>query len=85
MTDPTITVPAPLFRALFAAAQAVCDDGSPWKQLDSYLVDTDLIDALRAALEPLKEVGATPAQPLDRRYRPDIPSAADPHDVSGAA
>jgi hypothetical protein len=85
-TEPTITVPAPLFRALFAAAQAVCDDARAYGiNLDDEVCEGHLITALRAALEPLKEVGATPAQPLDRRYRPDIPSAADPHDVSGAA
>jgi hypothetical protein len=69
MTEPTITVPAPLFRALFAAAQAVCDDGS--FAMDEELVSAGLMDALRDALEPLQEVGATPAQPLDRRYRSD--------------
>jgi len=71
--EPTITVPAPLFRALFAAAQAVCEDSVPYDYpskgfvtSDDFLtnnqdlVDADLITDLRAALEPLKEVGATP-------------------------
>jgi hypothetical protein len=72
MTEPTITVPAPLFRALFAAAQAVCaDDDDGETLLGEQLVSADLITALRAALGPLQEAGATPTQPLDRRYRSD--------------
>jgi len=71
MTEPTITVPAPLFRALFAAAEAVCDDGE--SVFGQQLVNHKLITSLRAALDPLKEVGATPDQPLDRRYRSDAP------------
>ena len=71
MTEPTITIPAPLFRALCAAAQAVCEDGEI--VLSAQLVSNDLMTALRAALDPLQEVGATPAQALDRRYRSDAP------------
>jgi hypothetical protein len=75
MTEPTITVPAPLFRALCAAAQAVCDDptGYPvahWGTSEK-IVLKDHVSALRAALGPLQEAGATPTQPLDRRYRSD--------------
>jgi hypothetical protein len=74
MTDPTITVPAPLFRALFAAAQAVVKDADPYFiEYDGWIVNVTTMTALRAALDPLKEVGATPAQPLDRRYRSDAP------------
>jgi hypothetical protein len=73
MTDPTITVPAPLFRALFAAAQMVCNLSVHHSYRVGTVVPADLITDLRAALEPLKEVGATPAQALDRRYRSDAP------------
>jgi hypothetical protein len=72
MSEPTITIPAPLFRALFAAAQAVCDNAGTYGiELDDEVCSGDLMTDLRAALEPLKEVGATPTQPLDRRYRSD--------------
>jgi hypothetical protein len=73
MIEPTITVPAPLFRALFAAAQAVCDDARAYGINLDEASEGYLITELRTALDPLKEVGATPAQPLDRRYRSDAP------------
>jgi hypothetical protein len=69
-----VTRPTPGARpgALFAAAEEVCDD-SEFYHAGAALVSDDLITELRTALDPLKEVGATPAQALDRRYRSDAP------------
>ena len=61
MTDePTITIPAHLFRDLIEAAFAVCEDARPDDEMGFTCpyddkVDPEFITALRAALEPLKD------------------------------